>query len=148
MGVLGSETACKGWIYHADILLQPILSLYLSLSVSLSLSHALQLFTALPYWVFLWLLHQVAEHKYALFIGLFPQKATNVSVRDYHKHTNVLLTRTNCWQALSLLCATQGGARKWKVRPINFYLHLKQQRHGPNPAVCTNNTDASKEELP
>lgn len=38
MGVLRSETACKGWIYHADILLQPILSLSLSVSLCLPLS--------------------------------------------------------------------------------------------------------------
>lgn len=48
------------------------------------------------------LLHKAAEHKYALFICLLPQKATDVLVRDYNEHTNILLTHTDCWQAPSL----------------------------------------------
>lgn len=41
------QNACKGWIYHVDILLQPILPF--SLPGHVFLTHITRLFKALPY---------------------------------------------------------------------------------------------------
>lgn len=87
-GSLRAETACKGWIYHVDILLQSmLLSLFHSYNAVVQ-SRALQLLfrgmkgpnTNVPF-----------SSVFCLFSN---EKAVDVLVRDYSGHTNPLLAHT------------------------------------------------------
>lgn len=50
-------------------------------------------------YLFIFLLHKVAGHECALFIGLLPRKSTDVVVRDYNEHTKALFSHADCQQA-------------------------------------------------
>lgn len=142
-----SETACKGWIYHVDISLQPIFSP--SLSSWCSCSSARQFYSFI--YLFSSTPHKVVGHEHALFIGLLPQKSTDAVVGDYNKHTNALFSHTNCQQARSRSLLVW-RARQSERRKGQTHQHPSPSQTvgmvGADPAVRTNNRDAEKEELP
>lgn len=147
MGTFGSETACKGWIYHVDILLQPIFSPSFSSWCSWSSARQFYIFI----YLFISTLRKVVGHERALFIGLLPQKSTDAVVGDYNKHTNTLFWHTNCQQARSRSLSV------WRARQSERRKGQTHQHPSPpqtagmvwaHSAVGANNREAGKEELP